>query len=786
MNSKFLTFFTGLSLFSLFSCQNSDKPQCVIRAAVYKGWESLDMSNGLVNLQIVPAVGGRIIQFAMDKKEFLWVNPDLAGKLPTQSGLAADGSWLNYGGDKLWPAPQGWTNENEWPGPPDSVLDGQPYKLEKLARRKGQSALRLTSRKDLRSGIQFSRVISIFDGSTRVSFDATMTNIDNKPRRWGIWAHTQLDAAGSGGTSFNRQMNAWCPINPKSKFPKGYSVIFGEQENSSFQPDPLCGLMRVQYQYKVGKTGLDSPAGWSATVDGISGSVFVQRFVFEPDKDYPDGSSVEFWLNGTGKIHAYNKDLVQSQDPAINPYVFESELLSPLVTLEPGQSYKWKYDWYATQIGGDFPVVECSNAGVVSEPLRVTLLSGMASLEGRFGVFYTGNSSVVFSDSVGLVLKNYNMGKVSPLKCLIVDTVLPVPAGASSVSLVLIGQNDKMIDKLSVAAIPHEAVSPRWSRTRINDWYSKQPWMVGCNFLPSTAVNDIEMWMPETFDTTAIDRELSWAENLGYNNVRVFINFVVWELNPAGLKNRFSEFLKIASRHGITAMVILLDDCAKQNPVASKQDQPVPGVHNSQWVASPGKAVVMDKNQWPKLEAYVKDMVSTYGRDSRVGIWDLYNEPEKESTPLAEACFRWAREVNPDQPLTIGAWWDFNSPFSRRLMELSDLISFHGYDPTAGVEEKMRICALYGRPVICTEWMVRREGNDIPTLLPLFHDRRIGSWHWGFVAGRTQTYFPWGSPRNAPEPKIWQHDIFRKNGTPFNPDEIRRIKDITGKKSNTG
>jgi hypothetical protein len=223
--------------------------------SIYKGWKSLCLRNGLLELQVLPDIGGRIIQYKLGGKDYLWVNPQLAGKLPASNGLAADGGWFNVGGDKLWPAPQGWDNDQQWPGPPDAVLDGQAHTLERLKSNRGETAIRLTSGKDPRSGIQFWRVVRLFDGSTRVSFEATMKNVDTKPRRWGIWAHTQLDGAKADGTAHNPLLQAWCPLNPQSKFPQGYGVIFGEKNNPSFQPDAARGLMHVQYQYKVGKIG---------------------------------------------------------------------------------------------------------------------------------------------------------------------------------------------------------------------------------------------------------------------------------------------------------------------------------------------------------------------------------------------------------------------------------------------------------------------------------------------------------------------------------------------------
>ena len=331
------------------------------------------------------------------------------------------------------------------------------------------------------------------------------------------------------------------------------------------------------------------------------------------------------------------------------------------------------------------------------------------------------------------------------------------------------------------------AVAGQWPAEKAWAWYSQQPWRVGCNFLPSTAVNDVEMWRQQTFDAKTIDRELGWAQDLGFNTVRVFLNFVVWREDAAGLKARFARFLKIADRHGIAVVPILFDDCnfAGRVAAAEKQPDPVPGVHNSQWVSSPPLTMVTNRSVWPPLEQYVKDLVGTFAQDRRIVIWDLYNEPGNglgaQSQALVEATFAWAREMKPVQPLTIGAWTDFHSPFQRRLMELSDLVSFHGYDPVPEIEAKLKICAANGRPIICTEWLVRRNGNAFEGLLPLFRDRKIGGWNWGLVAGRTQTYFPWGSPQGAPEPKVWQHDILRADGSPFNAREVQFIKVITGK-----
>ncbi len=347
-------------------------------------------------------------------------------------------------------------------------------------------------------------------------------------------------------------------------------------------------------------------------------------------------------------------------------------------------------------------------------------------------------------------------------------------------------------------------VPGRWPAEKANQWYAARSWLVGCNFLPSTAVNDVEMWRKESFDAKTIDRELGWAQDLGFNTVRVFLNFVVWRENAAGLKKRFTEFLQVADRHGLSVMPVLLDDCnfAGRAATAEKQSEPVPGVHNSQWVSSPPLAMVTDRSAWPPLQQYMKDMIGTFGKDRRVVAWDLYNEPGnrmvrafgvgrggwawkpddgtgERSRPLMEAAFSWARAVKSSQQLTVGPWKGFKTPFSRRMMELSDVVSFHGYQPRNGIEAKLAICAEYGRPVICTEWLCRQDGNTFESLLPLFRDRKIGCYNWGLVAGRTQTCFHWGSPKGAPEPAQWQMDLFRGDGRPYDAAEIETIRRIT-------
>jgi len=318
------------------------------------------------------------------------------------------------------------------------------------------------------------------------------------------------------------------------------------------------------------------------------------------------------------------------------------------------------------------------------------------------------------------------------------------------------------------------ACAGQWSPEKAWRWYGRVGTIKGCNYLPRTAVNMTEMWQGKTFDPATIDEELGWAEEAGYNSVRVFVQYLVWKDDADGLKKRIEEFLSIADSHGISTMMIFFCDC-------SFADEPVPGVHNSGWVPSPGLKRVTDKSVWGDLEKYVKDIVGSFAGDKRILIWDLYNEPGnsrmgEKSLPLAEAAFAWAREVNPLQPVTIGAWSNFNGRMSKRLMELSDVVSFHGYEGPEGIEAKIKICRQYGRPIICTEWLRRQVGNTFASILPVFAANRVGGYHWGLVAGRTQTYMHWGSKKGSPMPKVWQHDVFYPDGKPYDTKEMQLLK----------
>lgn len=330
----------------------------------------------------------------------------------------------------------------------------------------------------------------------------------------------------------------------------------------------------------------------------------------------------------------------------------------------------------------------------------------------------------------------------------------------------------------------------RWTVESAVRWYAAQPWITGCNFIPSTAINQLEMWQEDTFDPETIDRELGWAADLGFNTVRVFLHNLLWEQDPDGFLERIGEYLDIADGHGIRTMFVLFDNVWGPTPALGPQPTPVPGMHNSGWVQSPAMIETQnfpdDQSIQERMESYVKGILTAFGEDRRVLMWDLVNEPGNTllvdlARPLVEASFAWGREVAPKQPLSAGVWlmqteWEL----SLYQIEQSDVVTFHSYDDVDSFHYLINdMRQITERPFICTEYMARIKDSLFQTHMPIMLDENIGAINWGLVSGKTQTIYPWNSKEGALEPEIWFHDIFYEDGTPFDPDEVAFIKSIT-------
>jgi len=342
-----------------------------------------------------------------------------------------------------------------------------------------------------------------------------------------------------------------------------------------------------------------------------------------------------------------------------------------------------------------------------------------------------------------------------------------------------------------------------WPKARALAWADTVGWLVGSNFAPSTAINQLEMWQAATFDARTIDRELGWAESLGFTTMRVFLHHMLWQQDSIGFLNRIDRFLAIADRHHIRPMFLLFDAVWDPLPHLGRHRAPIPHLHNSGWVQSPGAAIMADTARFRELRGYVRGVVGHFAHDRRIVAWDMFNEPDNVNRPaylayepidkpahafvLLRKAFAWAREVNPSQPLTAAPWkgdWVDPArmlPITAYMLDSSDVITFHSYDDSAQVDRLVTALERYGRPIICSEYMARPRGSTFQNILPIFSRRHVGAINWGLVSGKTQTIYPWDSWNReyTAEPAVWFHDVFRRDGTPFDSAEVAFIRTLT-------
>ena len=363
---------------------------------------------------------------------------------------------------------------------------------------------------------------------------------------------------------------------------------------------------------------------------------------------------------------------------------------------------------------------------------------------------------------------------------------------------------------LLVAPLPATA-RERWTAEQANAWYARQVWPVGSDYIPADAINQLEMWQPETFDPKRIDLELGWGESIGMNTMRVFLHDLLWQQDKEGFEQRIDTFLSIAQRHHIRPVLVIFDSCWDPFPKLGPQHPPIPGIHNSGWVQSPGAKALENPSEYPKLEEYVKGIIGHFADDQRILAWDLWNEPDNNNGGPAGAygrfdpknkseiiamllpqVFAWARSANPSQPLTSGIWagdWSSEESMSqvaRIQVNESDVISFHNYSWPENFEQKVVSLQRYQRPLLCTEYMARGVGSTFDEILPVAKKYHVAAINWGLVAGKTQTYLPWDSwqrPYVLEQPPVWFHEVFYTDGRPYRAREVELIRNLTGTSS---
>ncbi len=326
-----------------------------------------------------------------------------------------------------------------------------------------------------------------------------------------------------------------------------------------------------------------------------------------------------------------------------------------------------------------------------------------------------------------------------------------------------------------------------WPSGKAFEWQKKQGWLVGCNYIPATAINQLEMWQDETFDTVTIDKELKLASETGFNVMRVFLHDLMWDADSASFLQRLNTYLSIADKYHIKTMFVFFDDCWYGNAQRGQQPEPIAGLHNSGWLQSPSYASVMNKAEWPRLERYMKGVLSHFKNDQRIVLWDLYNEPANnhhpvQVFPLIKEVFKWAREINPSQPVTVCKWKENEQTLDMIdfCIRNSDIVTYHNYSSYEGMAKEIANLKSFGKPVLCSEYMARGQKSDFETILPLLKKENVGAINWGFVDGKTQTKYPWEHPLNVTSVDPWHHEIFKKDHTPYDPSEVDFIKQLTG------
>tara|TARA_R110000796_G_scaffold67449_5_gene154863 strand:+ start:133766 stop:134833 length:1068 start_codon:yes stop_codon:yes gene_type:complete len=326
------------------------------------------------------------------------------------------------------------------------------------------------------------------------------------------------------------------------------------------------------------------------------------------------------------------------------------------------------------------------------------------------------------------------------------------------------------------------ATNGKWSIEKAENWYKQYKWLNGADFVPSTAINQLEMWQEDTFDPETIDRELGYAQGIGMNVMRVYLHSLAYKQDPKGFKKRLDQYLDISNKRGIKTMFVFFDDVWSKTPKIGKQPEPKPGTHNSGWIQDPGDPASYDEANFPALEVYVKDILKTFANDNRVLLWDLYNEPGNEgkgnkTLPLLKKVFQWAREINPSQPISAGIWaWNLVDLNAFQALN-SDIITYHHYGNPEEHKLVIELLKSHGRPMICTEYMARTRNSRFSNIMPILKAENVGAINWGLVNGKSNTIYQWNTPIDSGEEPIeWFHDIFRKDGTPYRQDEVDLIK----------
>jgi hypothetical protein len=387
---------------------SAPSPPCQIRAVVFDGWQAQEVANEWVKLTFVPQLGGRLMQVSFNGHPYLFVNQVYKGKYISPAEAA--GRWINYGGDKIWPLPEGNDDEQHWAGA-STPLDDGTYAFSILSQN-NRCTVRLEGPPDPPTGLQYTREIGIGSDSPEIFFHAITRNITGHSIAWSVQSVSQYDLSdASDPNQYNHDFWAFAPLNPRSSYLNGYHVRDGLANDPSFSVED--GLFRLNWRYLENEVWLDSTAGWIALVDGTTHYAMVEKIRYIEGADYPEQASVIFYKNGpTVQLNAQGMPYLSSKNLSETPYYMEAELNSPMAVLRPGETYAMDTYWFPSRMSPELETV--TDAGLVGRRLVARNSAGKLELSGSFGVFFPGALKAYLYDERGAETEEVFLQSVQP------------------------------------------------------------------------------------------------------------------------------------------------------------------------------------------------------------------------------------------------------------------------------------------------------------------------------------------------------------------------------------
>lgn len=437
--------FLLLTILPVLQAQES----CKVQPVEYQGWSAQQLSNSWVKLTFVPQLGGRLMQVEFDGHPYLFVNPKFAGKyIPPEQ---AAGRWINYGGDKIWPMPEGNEDEQHWVLE-SSALDDAPYSFQAIEQG-AHCVVELDGPADEKTGLQYTRRISIEGDSPVISFHATMRNVTAHKLQWAMQSVSQYNLGSlKNAGEYNKDFWAYTAVNPDSAYLEGFHVRSGLADDPSFHVED--GIFQLHWMYLSNEVWIDSQEGWLLAADGESEYGMMERFDFDPAAGYPGKATVIFYKNGPSvEFDKKGYPELSAHGSQAEPFYMEAEVNSPLIDLKPGAAYTLDTTWFPLRTGAG--VKKVTEAGIVLHRLQAAGDHGELKLTGSFAVVVPGRLQLRLFHKNGRESSRIALGEVSPRKQFVLERSIPVDSEISRISLHLIDRSGKdwgLIDEAGIGA----------------------------------------------------------------------------------------------------------------------------------------------------------------------------------------------------------------------------------------------------------------------------------------------------------------------------------------------